>query len=174
MSGRVHTSTYKKPYHNPQYLAFQSQHAPHVMSHIFKAESFRHMVNCSNDNDYYRCVADLAGALRKRGYPSEHLQVLPYDREAREVQLLRLQQRQRVAKQQTIKDLVVFRCAYSNLLKHVRIRREFQTLLRELRFDLGEEFMADSRFIIANTIEHSSFLRCYPQSRVDLGAPPSA
>ena len=129
------------------------------------------MVNCSNEIDYYMNVAYLARALRKRGYPSELLQVLPYNRESREVQLHRLQQRQRRVKEKEQKDLVVFKCAFSHLLRHVRIRREFDALLHQLRLELGEQLLANAKFVVANKIEENLFLRCYPQSLLKMGDP---
>ena len=59
-----------------------------------------------------------------------------------------------------------------HLLRHVNIRREFNSLLHQLRFHLGNEFLQSARFIVANNIMQNLFLRVYPQSFVALGAPP--
>ena len=86
-SGRLHTRTFTKPAHRPQYLHALSNHHPASIKGIYKAEAVRHEINSSRAEDYYRSMFKLKKALVDRGHPDQWLPDRPFS-EARRRQLL--------------------------------------------------------------------------------------
>ena len=84
-TGRVETCSYKKPNCRSQMLAFASNHPTSCKLGIFRSETNRHLLNCSNPQDLYVKIAELRATLMRRGYPSSALPIVTYDEEKRAV-----------------------------------------------------------------------------------------
>ena len=166
--GKVSTRTYVKPHHNAQYLAYHSQHADHTKHGIFKSEMNRHLLICSKEADYRECVDKLASSLRKRGYPSEMLMPIAYDSNRRTQALTALHNRSVDVDKRTNTDegVVIFKCPFSPLIRRLRIRVAYERLLSELRRELGEMFLQNSRLVIAHSVKTNLFLESYRYNNV--------
>jgi hypothetical protein len=57
-TGRVETCSYKKPNCRSQMLAFASNHPTSCKLGIFRSETNRHLLNCSNPQDLYVKIAE--------------------------------------------------------------------------------------------------------------------
>ena len=161
-TGTVHTKTFRKPSCKPQYLAFTSQHKLSAKLGIFKSEAMRHMMNCSDKDEYMRRIVELQAALESRGYPRPVLQSPAYDAGKRTAFFTRILQRQRQPQESGRPgDVIVFKTEYSPSLRHIRIRAEYTRLVRHLQTLLGREFLQDHRLVVANPSRNSLFLETY-------------
>ena len=162
LTGQVRTSTYRKPGCNPQYLAFSSQHKLSTRLGIYKSESTRYMVNCSDADDYHAKISDLDGALIRRGYPPCLLQRMPYRPDLRMDLLRKFLARGKQTKDETRYDIMVLKTCYSPQLRDIGVHSAYYKLLNELRTHLGVTFLRDSKFVVACPVSAESlFLATY-------------
>ena len=116
------------------------------------------MLNCSSQDDYLAFTLKVAAALRKRGYPSEDLQLPQYDEHRREQTLARLQTRMNHGVKRTI-DALVFKCTYTSLQRGLRIRAEITNLLRRISDEVGVRI--DPKIVVANRVSGNLYLRTH-------------
>ena len=116
-------------------MSFHSQHKLSTKLAIFKGEAVRHMVNCSDPEDFHREIATLRQTLLQRGYPHSALPEVAYDQCRRQKLLRRLHCRSKDGERHVNqKDVVVFKCPYSRSVNNMGIpRTEFKRLKRELQ-----------------------------------------
>lgn len=68
LNGILHTSIYVKPRHFPQYLHVASAHPVSCKVSVFKAESFRFLVNNNSEQGYHSDIERFAVGLKSRGH----------------------------------------------------------------------------------------------------------
>ena len=109
------------------------------------------MLNCSDEMQYRKFIANLKNSLLRRGYPLSLLQEVPYDEERRLHLLKRLRDRRQEQVTDTVNakfsdhkgnDLLVLKCDYSPHIGKLRLHKEFRKLLKLLRAEIGEAFLA--------------------------------
>ena len=157
-TGRVETCSYKKPNCRSQMLAFASNHPTSCKLGIFRSETNRHLLNCSNPQDFYVKIAELRATLRKRGYPSSALPIVTYDEDKRSCMLERLRTaRNRFEPASTSsQDVIVFKCPYGIHIRRLGIHKECTKLMQALKSHLNG---LDARIILAHPIKQNLFLK---------------
>ena len=95
----------------------------------------------------------------RRGYPSSVLQHVPYDVDRRNELLAALRSRDRFAPRAEPKEMLVFKCPYGVHLKHLRILKECNKLVRSLRMRLGDAFLQDVHTVCAHPVKTNLFVK---------------
>ena len=133
-------------------------------------------MNCSNERSYYKNIELLREELQERAYPPSLIPIIPYDRQRRQRMLEKLDARDKRGpqwlwngrnEQKQLQDLLVFRCEYWPGSRNIRIRKQFRLLLAKLRAIAGENFLKDSRLVIANPATDCRFTKQYALSFVN-------
>ena len=95
------------------------------------------------------------------------LQEVPYDEERRLHLLKRLRDRRQEQVTDTVNakfsdhkgnDLLVLKCDYSPHIGKLRLHKEFRKLLKLLRAEIGEAFLAAGRLVVAHPLHTNAFL----------------
>jgi len=140
---------------------------------IFKGESMRHMLNCSDESTYHAKVSELELALARRGYPPCVMKRVPYDPVLRMEKMRSFQTRQHgpQSSARSHQNTLVMKLPYSPQLRAIRIRAAYDLLLRELQTVLGSTFLRDTRFVCAHPTSTSLFLDTYGLNYIVKDAP---
>ena len=54
---------------------------------------------------------------------------------------------------------IVFKCAYSNAVRGLRISKELRRLFKLLRGEVGQDFLREARVVCSYRVEQNLFLR---------------
>ena len=133
-----------------------------------RGEVHRHLLNCSDENDFNQLTEDLRNALQRRGYPSISLPCIPYDGVRRTAQIQKLHGRRKLLsshqggnKDKDGEQLLVFKCQFSPHLGKLKLHREVRRLLQHIRSELGRQFLDSPRLVIAHPVRANAFLDSY-------------
>ena len=103
--------------------------------------------------------------MKRRGY--HNLPTIAYDHELREKRMQSIAMRQRCQTQKVdnryckFGDLLVFKADYHPVVRRMRIRARYNTVLSRLRSFLGTSFLSDARFMIAYPKRTCQFMQFY-------------
>ena len=140
-------------------IAFASNHPTSCKWGIFRGETTRHLLNCSNSDDFYSKVNELRDTLLRRGYPYSALPHVDYDEDKRRSMLEKLQTRDRFnPAPKAHRDVVVFKCPYGVHIRRLGIHKECKRLIHALRSHLGRDFLQDTRVVLAHPVTSNLFL----------------
>jgi len=111
----------------------------------------------SDDNaGILRCQADvnqLRTELAKRSYPRHILPDVRYEGKERQLLLQRLQSRKLQSRSQQVQDgLLVFKIDFSEEIKQFRLKTRIEEVLKQLRVQIGCNFLQDARIVVAHTV----------------------
>ena len=159
-SGRVVFATSRKPTFNPQYLAFFSEHPLSTKKAVFKGECVRHLINCSTESAYEERISELREALSRRRYPPALLGVVPFDNQRRERLLLKLWTRS-LERTKGSENVICFRLPFNTRMRSLRLRWWLMELVSRLRRVHGQNFLANTRVVIAHPVKKNLFLSIY-------------
>ena len=127
--------------------------SPHLHLVNCSEEAVRHLVNCSEEEDYNANIADLKEALHSRGYPKDLMPLAPYDEQKRERYLRKFSTRGKhsiAPRRQERERVLVFKAQYTQQTRRLGLRRRIETLLSDLRVNIGDDFLQNARILIAH------------------------
>ena len=159
----LHVATFRKHNWRPQYLMYYSEHPYSCKKAILACEARRHLVNCSQREDYELRMVELKAALRARGYPANLLIGFPYDETRRDVIIRGLEARELRSNLTKKQQVLTLKVEYFKGLCRLRINKEMEDLVEDLRTEAGSSFLADTRLVVATLVRRSSFVTMYRQ-----------
>ena len=123
-------------------------------------------MNCSEEEDYNANIADLKEALHSRGNPRDLMPLAPYDEQKRERYLRKFSTRGKhsiAPRRQERERVLVFKAQYTQQTRRLGLRRRIETLLSDLRVNIGDDFLQNARILIAHPVQanRNIFSRTY-------------
>lgn len=155
--GELHTATYRKPCHNPQYLHALSFHNESNKRGIFQSEALRFMINSSKPDSYYRDIDRLKSSLKDRLYPDRWLKTPPSEPQAR------FDFFQKIIDRRVVQPGQNNNCPAKQKRKHDESTSVFVTTFSDTRINLLRQFNnLKSAFRNAHLNKHYEILPWFP------------
>jgi len=116
--------------------------------------------------DYNANIANLKEALHSRGYPKDIMPLAPYDEQKRERYLQKFSgrgKRSTAPRRHGREGVLVFKAQYTQQTRRLGLRRRIETLLSDLRGNIGDDFLQNARILIAHPVQanRNIFSRTY-------------
>ena len=115
---------------------------------------------------YNHLESRLTGQREARGYPDCMMPDMPYDEHKRACYLSKYASRARLPSESCNQPAPVlpFKVKYSDAIRPLRLKSRIEDLLQNIRSEIGDDFLRDTRVLLSFPTQRNQFLAQYARN----------